>query len=103
MSLDSLLILLALLVLLVLIAVDVRLFISLGRQGDERRRMIVGRASASSFFVAVAYLLFCVGENVYRGTVLGLSARALNPFAVLSVLAIVYSVLFFYYNRRYSA
>ena len=103
MPFESLLSALFLLFLAALTVLDIHMFLSLGRQGDERRQMIVGRASGGAFFVAVAYLLFCVAENIYRGTVQGLPARELNPFIVLSVLAAVYSALLLYYKRKYSA
>lgn len=42
------------------------MFVSLGRQGDERRRMIVTQAAAWSFVVAVGGLLLDVVEGVVR-------------------------------------
>ena len=90
-----------LLALALLLALNVGMIISLGRQGDERRRMIVGRASANTFFVAVAYLCFRVGENLYLGMARGLPARGLDPFVTLSVLAILYAVQLLYFKRRF--
>lgn len=49
---------------LVLIAV---MFVSLSRQGDERRRMIAEKASAGTLTMYAAYLALCTGLNFYRG------------------------------------
>ncbi len=37
-----------------------------GRQGDERRKMIVEKSSAQTFAVFAVYTLFCVLEGLYR-------------------------------------
>ena len=41
-------------------AVIAYVFVTLARQGDERRRMIVGRAAAACFPVFLLYLVFHV-------------------------------------------
>ena len=98
---DQWIVALFLLFLALLLALNVGMLISLGRQGDERRRMIVGRASANTFFVTVAYLCFRVGENLYLGMARGLPAQGLDPFVTLSVLAIMYTVQLVYFKRRF--
>ncbi len=58
MDLRSLLIVwLPLFLLLIFLILIVAMFVSLARQGDERRRMIVQTASANTFAVTVLYLL----------------------------------------------
>ena len=98
---DQLIVALFLLFLALLLALNVGMIVSLGRQGDERRRTIVGRASTNTFFVTVAYLCLQVGENLYRGMVQGLPAQGLDPFITLSVLAIMYTVQLIYFKRRF--
>ena len=51
---------------LAFIVVDIGMFVSLGRQGDERRKMIVEKSSAQTFAVFAVYTLFCVLEGLYR-------------------------------------
>ena len=46
-----------------LLALNVAMFISLGRQGDERRRIIVEKSAAGTFAATAVYLLFCIGEG----------------------------------------
>lgn len=88
--------------LLVLIALNIAMFISLGKQGDERRKAIVGKASSSAFSVTVLYLLYCVAENIFLVvTGKNLSPDGLNPFIVLSVIAIIYYVLLVFYKKKY--
>ena len=74
MDLRSLLIVwLPLFLLLIFLILIAAMFISLARQGDERRRMIVQTASANTFAVTVLYLLFCFIEGIVR------SSRRANP------------------------
>ena len=98
---EQLIVALFFLFLALLLALNVGMILSLGRQGDERRRMIVSRASANTFFITVAYLCFRVGENLYRGIAQGLPAQGLDPFVTLSVLAILYAVQLLYFKRRF--
>ncbi len=84
-----------------LLAVNVAMFISLGRQGDERRRIIVEKSAAGTFAATAGYLLFCVGEGVYRSVAHGLPMEGKNPFISLTVMATVYLCHLFYYKRKY--
>lgn len=99
---DYLVLILFAIFLLVLIALHIAMFISLGKQGDERRKAIVGKASANAFAVTVLYLLYCVAENIFLVvTRKNLSPDGMNPFIVLSVIAIIYAVFIVYYKKKY--
>ena len=87
--------------LFVLAALDVALVISVGRQGDERRRMIVQRASSNTLAVLVVYLLYCLVENFVRGAVFSQAAEHINPFVLLTVIAMLYFPNLLYYKRKY--
>ena len=100
---DTLILGLALLALLAFVALDVALLVSLGRQGDERRRMIVGRASTNSFAVMAVYLVYCVIEDLYRGMALGLPAENHPPLVTLTVMSIWYFANLLYLRRKYGA
>ncbi len=84
-----------------LAGLNLALFVSLGRQGDERRRMIVQKASAHTLCVLVAYLVLCVVEDFVRGAFLDLAADPLNPFVLLTVIAMVYFAHLLYYKRKF--
>ena len=73
---NDLLMALGLLALLVLVVLDAALLISVLRQGDERRQMIVGRASTHSFAAMALYMVLCVVEDLYRRTGSGPSGRS---------------------------
>ena len=100
---DTLTLCFALLLLLAFAALDVGLLVSLGRQGDERRRMIVGRASTNSFATIAVYLVYCIVEDLYRGMALGLPAEDRVPIATLTVMALVYFANLLYFRRKYGA
>lgn len=84
-----------------LAALDIALVVSVGRQGDERRRMIVQRASSNTLAVLVVYLLYCMAENFVRGAVHSQAAEQINPFVLLTVIAVLYFVNLIYYKRKY--
>ena len=76
-------------------AVIAYVFVTLARQGDERRRMIVGRAAAACFPVFLH-----VAEDVYR-SVTGGEADGVNPFSTLLVFSILYAIELLYYKRKF--
>lgn len=84
-----------------ILAVNVGMFISLGRQGDERRRLIVQKAGFNTFVVVVIYVLFCVVENMVNVLARGSAAENMNPFILLTVMATIYAAQLFYFKRRY--
>lgn len=75
-------------------------FVSLARQGDERRKMIVGRAAAACFPVFLLYLAFHVAEDVYL-SVTGGEPDGVNPFSTLLVFSVLYAIELLYYKRKY--
>lgn len=88
--------------LLAMTALIISMLVSLGRQGDERRKMIVEKASTKTFAITVGYLLLCIAENAF--SVLSgrdLSIREINPYVTLSVIAMVYALELFYHKRKY--
>lgn len=87
--------------LLVLLGLNVTMFISMGRQGDERRKMIIEKACANTFMVMAVYLLFCIAENVVQVLTRGGAVKGMNPFITLTVMAIIYSVQLLYFKRRF--
>lgn len=102
MDLRSLLIVyLPLFLLLIFLILIAAMFVSLARQGDERRRMIVQTASANTFAVTVLYLLFCAIEGVVRSIVRGEPMEEMNPIVTLMTIAITYTFELFYFKRKY--
>lgn len=102
MDLRSLLIVwLPLFLLLIFLILIVAMFISLARQGDERRRMIVQTTSANTFAVTVVYILFCAIEGVVRSIVRGEPMEEMNPIVTLMTIAITYTFELFCFKRKY--
>ena len=82
--------------LLILIILDVAMIVSLLRTGDERRQLIVWKASAFTLLVVVGTLVLDVVESIVR-----VEAMLINPFIRLSVTAMVYLLTLLYYKKRY--
>ena len=82
--------------LLILIILDIAMIVSLLRTGDERRQLIVWKASAFTLLVVVGTLVLDVVEAIVR-----VEAMLINPFIRLSVTAMVYLLTLLYYKKRY--
>lgn len=81
--------------------VIITMFVSLGKQGDERRKMIIGKTSANSFIVMALYLLICVIERAINSFAQGLSSEEINPLIMLTILSMVYTIQLLYFKRKY--
>lgn len=82
--------------LLILIILDIAMIVSLLRTGDERRQLIVWKASAFTLLIVVLTLVIDVIESIVR-----VEAMLINPFIKLSVTAMVYLLTLLYYKKRY--
>lgn len=83
--------------LLILIILDVSMIVSLFKTGDERRQLIVWKASAFTLLVLAASLVFDIAESIIR-----VEAMLINPFIKLSTTAMVYLLVLLYYKKKYS-
>ena len=72
------------------------MIVSLLRTGDERRQLIVWKASTSTLLVVVGGLVIDIVESLVRG-----EAMLINPFIKLSVTATVYLLTLLYYKRKH--
>ncbi len=97
-NIDTIILALFFLFLVALIALDIFLFVSLMRQGDERNRLIVWKASAFT-------LLATAGGHVVD-IVIPLAQRqpveSSNPFVQLGVMALVFFLATLYYKIKHS-
>ena len=97
-NIDTIILALFFLFLVALIALDIFLFVSLMRQGDERNRLIVWKASAFT-------LLATAGGHVVD-IVIPLAPRqpveSSNPFVQLGVMALVFFLAALYYKIKHS-
>lgn len=97
-NIDTIILALFFLFLVALIALDIFLFVSLMRQGDERNRLIVWKASAFT-------LLATAGGHVVD-IVIPLAQRqpveSSSPFVQLGVMALVFFLATLYYKRKHS-
>lgn len=97
-NIDTIILALFFLFLVALIALDIFLFVSLMRQGDERNRLIVWKASAFT-------LLATAGGHVVD-IVIPLAqsqpVESSNPFVQLGVMALVFFLATLYYKRKHS-
>ena len=82
--------------LLALIIIDILMIVSLLKTGDERRQLIVWKASSFTLLVVVGSLVMDVVESIVRA-----EAMLINPFVKLSVTAMVYFLTLLFYRKRY--
>lgn len=78
------------------------MFVSLAKQGDERRNMIVGKASTKTFVIFVLYVAFFVVRNMYKIlSGIDLSPEGMNPFVTLVTISLIYIVELIYHKKKY--
>lgn len=83
-------------VLFVFTALDIFMLVSLLKPGDERKQMIVWKASSFTLFALVGANLLSVIENIIKA-----QAMTQNPFVQLEVAAIVYFFALMFYRKRH--
>ena len=89
------LIVLFLLYLCAMIALDIAMLVSLLRPGDERRQLVVWKASTWTLIGLVGMLVI----EIVRGFVTG-SVDMINPFIHLTVAATLYFGFSLYFKRK---
>lgn len=77
------------------IALDIAMLVSLLRPGDERRQMVVWKASTCTLIGLVGMLVL----EVVKGLVTG-SVDMINPFIHLTVAATLYFGFSLYFKRK---
>ena len=82
--------------LLLLIVLDVGMIVSLVRQGDERRQMVVWKTSTYTLLGASGALVLDIIENLVRS-----QPMAVNPFIYLASTATIYFVVLMIYRKKY--
>lgn len=79
-----------------LIVADLLMVISLFRGGDERRQLIVWKASTFTLLVTVGSLIIDIVESLVK-----VEAMMINPFIKLSVTAMVYFLALLYFRKKH--
>ena len=80
----------------ILLILDIAMLISLVRPGDERRMMIVWKASTWTLIGTMGSLAISTVECIVRSERL-----CVNPFITLSVAALLYFVCLLYSRHKY--
>ncbi len=93
---DNIIVILFLVFLLILIVLDIAMVISLVKPGDERKQMVVWKASSYTLLGTVGSMMFSIIENLIKG-----EAQYINPFVQVGVTAIIYFLFLLYYKRKY--
>ena len=83
--------------LLLLMTLDIAMIVSLLKTGDERRQLIVWKASTGTLLIVVLSLVIQIAESIVRS-----QAMETNPFITLSIAAVIYFIELLYYKKRYS-
>ena len=83
-------------ILVVFVGLDLFMVISLAVPGDERRQMIVWKASTFTLLAVVMGNIVSVVESVAKG-----QEMTANPFIQLTTAAIIYCVVLLFFKRRH--
>ena len=79
-----------------LIVLDVAMVVSLARPGDERRQMIVWKASTYTLLGTAGSLCLSIVEKLVR-----MELMAVNPFVTLGAAAIIYFLFLLYFRHKH--
>lgn len=96
MSTLSILILPFFIFIIVLIVLDIAMVISLVRPGDERRQLIVWKASTYTLLGTVGSLILNIIENIINS-----NPMTVNPFTTLGAAAIIYFLLLLFFKKKH--
>lgn len=83
-------------VLLAFSVLDIIMFVSLSKPGDERNQAIVGKASSFTLLGVIGWLLLDAA-----GAFLTASPLSINPFITLELIAVLYYAALKYYKWKY--
>ena len=78
-----------------LIVLDIAMVVSLVKPGDERKQMIVWKASAGTLIGVVGVMFIDIFKSIAAPD------SIVSPFSRLGGTAIVYFVFLMYYKRKY--
>ncbi len=79
-----------------LVILDIGMVVSLALPGDERKQMIVWRASTYTLLAWAGATIGKIAEKL-----ISMEPLAENPFVSLGTTAIIYFVLLLYFKRKY--
>ena len=79
-----------------LIVLDVAMVVFLARPGDERRQMIVWKASTYTLLGTAGSLCLSIVEKLVR-----MEPMAVNPFVTLGAAAIIYFLFLLYFRHKH--
>ena len=82
--------------LLAMIVLDIAMIISLLKPGDERRQMIVWKASTWTLAGITGSLVFSIAERIIKS-----HEMQVNPFPTLPAAATIYFICLLFYKKKY--
>ena len=82
--------------LLAMIVLDIAMIISLLKPGDERRQMIVWKASTWTLAGMTGSLVFRIAERIIKS-----HEMQVNPFTTLTAAATIYFICLLFYKKKY--
>jgi len=82
--------------LLIMIILDVAMLISLVKLGDERRQLIVWKASTFTLLATMGGLVIGIIESIIK-----VEAMRVNSFTLLTATATIYFISLLYYRKKH--
>lgn len=79
-----------------LITLDIMMIVSLIKPGDERKQMIVWKASTYTLFAMVGSMVIDIVISIIR-----VESMMINPFTRLGATALIYCIVLLYYKKKY--
>lgn len=99
---DNLFLVLFVLFLIITVVAIGTMFVMIGKQGDERRRMIMEKAAANSFLGAIGLLIMDMIEPFFTHE-WGTQSIFTDSLGRLFTLSLLFLIQMFYYHRKFGA
>ncbi len=80
----------------IILALDISMIVSLIRKGDERREMIISKASTYTLSAVAGMLVL----DILQMAITGKNTQS-NTLVLLTVIAIIYFITLLFYRRKY--
>lgn len=77
------------------------LFVSLAKQGDERKEFIKAKTMINTFVLVVGLLIFFVFESLYVIFVKEMKPEGINPFTLLVTISVIFLIILLYNKKKF--
>ena len=77
------------------------LFVSIAKQGDERKEFIKAKTMINTFAIVIGLLICYIFEAIYMIFVKETKPEGINPFTFLVSISVIFLIILLYNKKKY--